>query len=113
MRAHPVANHLEGYAAHLAALEEHIFPNHGFYSIGEIVKTSECSICGQEYGACDHLIGKPYMGKICNQRVTEYELEEVSIVTNPGNKHCRVISFTDDDNTVISKNIRNHLISAA
>jgi hypothetical protein len=99
MQAHTIADHLEGYAVHLSALEEHMFPNHGFSSIGAIVWKSECSICGQEYGECDHLKGKPYMGKICLERVIEAELEEVSIVTNPGNKHCRIISFTDGDIT--------------
>jgi hypothetical protein len=70
IRAHPIADHLEGYVAHLSTLEKHIFPHHGFFSIGAIVQKSECSICGQEYGICDHLKGKPYMGKICNERVT-------------------------------------------
>lgn len=97
MQAHPVANHLEGYAAHLTALEKHIFPNHGFGSIGAIVRKSECSICGQEYGECDHLKGRPYMGRICTEHVKECELEEVSIVFNPGNKHCRIMSITDDE----------------
>src|SRR6266704_2356754 len=53
MRAHSVADHLEGYSLHLSALEQHMFPNHGFLSIGAIVRKSECSICGQEYGECD------------------------------------------------------------
>src|SRR5579883_1570491 len=65
MRAHSIADHLEGYSAHLSALERHIFPDHGFLSIGGIVQKSECSICGQEHGTCDHLVGKPYMGKLC------------------------------------------------
>ena len=97
MRAHSVADHLEGYSLHLSALEKHMFPNHGFLSIGAIVKKSECSICGQEFGECDHLKGKPYMGRICNEYVTEYELEETSIVFNPGIKHNRIISITDDE----------------
>lgn len=97
MEAHSVADHLEGYNAHLTALEKHIFPNHGFYSIGAIVKKSECSICGQEYGECDHLLGRPYMGKICAQHVTEYELEECSIVFSPANKYCRFTAITDEE----------------
>ncbi|HEY4032654.1 MAG TPA: hypothetical protein VGL94_01660 [Ktedonobacteraceae bacterium] len=100
MQAHHVADHLEGYSMHLSALEKHMFPNHGFFSIGAIVKKSECSICGQEYGECDHLINKPYMGKICFEHVKELELEEISLVFNPGNKHCRTISITDDEGIV-------------
>jgi hypothetical protein len=97
MRAHRIADHLDGHVARLSALEKFLFPNHGFFSIGAIVTQSECSVCGQEYGTCDHLIGKPYMGELCYERVSEYELEELSIVTNPGNKHCRIVSFTDGD----------------
>ncbi len=97
MQAHSVADHLEGYSLHLSALEHHMFPNHGFLSIGAIVTKSECSICGQEYGECDHLKGKPYMGKVCYEWVTELELEEASLVFNPGIKHCRVISITDEE----------------
>lgn len=101
MRAHSIADHLDGYIAHLSALEKHIFPNHGFVSMGAIVQKSECSICGQEHGTCDHLVGKPYMGKMCYELVLECELEEISFVKNPGIKHCRVMSFTDDDGRMI------------
>jgi hypothetical protein len=101
MRAHHIADHLDGYIAHLSALEKHVFPNHGFLSIGGIVQKSECSICGREYGTCDHLIGKPYMGKMCNEIISEYELEEISFVKIPGNKHCRAMNFTDDDGHMI------------
>lgn len=97
MLAHSIADPLEGYIARLSALEKHIFPNHGFLSVGGIVHKSECTICEQEHGTCDHLVGMPYMGKICHRLISEYEVEEVSFVTNPANKHCRVISFTDDD----------------
>jgi hypothetical protein len=97
MRAHSMAAHLEGYMAHLSALEKYIFPDHGFCSMGIIVQKSGCSICGQEYGTCDHLIGKPYMGKICYEVISECELEEISLVRVPGNKHCRVMSFSDGD----------------
>jgi hypothetical protein len=97
MHAHKIADPLEDYIARLSALEKHIFPNHGFLSLGAIVRKSECTICGQEYGTCDHLVGLPYMGKMCHRLISEYEVEEVSFVTNPANKHCRITSFTDDD----------------
>jgi hypothetical protein len=101
MRAHSIADHLEGYMAHLSALEKHIFPDHGFCSMGIIVQRSECSICGQEHGTCDHLVGKPYMGKMCYEIISECELEEISFVRIPGNKQCRLMSFTDDDDRMI------------
>jgi hypothetical protein len=97
MCAHRVADHLDGYIAHLSALEKHIFPYHGFVSIGTIVQKSECSICNQEHGMCDHLVGKPYMGKMCYEVISECTLEEISFVKSPGNKHCRVMGYTDDD----------------
>jgi hypothetical protein len=65
MQAHCIADHLESYVVRLSAVEEIIFPNHGFLSIGAIVQKSECTICGQEYGTCDHLVGEPYMGELC------------------------------------------------
>lgn len=101
MQAHHIADHLEGYIARLSAVEEIIFPNHGFLSIGGIVRKAECGICGQEYGTCDHLVGKPYMGELCYRRITEYELEEASLVTNPANKHCRVLRFTDTSGRMV------------
>ena len=107
MRAHSIADHLNGYIDHLSALEKHLFPNHGLLSIGTIVRKSECTICGEEYGTCDHLVGKPYMGKICCEIISDIELEEISFVKIPGNKHCRVMSFTDDNgNTVDAFTLR-------
>ena len=94
MQAHSVAGFLSDYANHLYALEEHLFPNHLFFSIGAIVIKAVCSICGQDYGECEHLVGRPYMGKLCHQEVQEYDLEEVSIVDKPANKHCRITNFT-------------------
>ncbi len=100
MQAHHIADHLEGYITRLSAVEEIIFPNHGFLSIGGIVRKAECSICGQEYGTCDHLVGKPYMGELCCRNIIEYELEEASLVTHPANKHCRVLRFTENGQMV-------------
>ena len=101
MQAHSLADHLDGYVARLSALERHIFPNHGFLSIGTIVQKSDCTICGQEYGTCDHLVGKPYMGKMCYRRISECELEEVSLVTKPANKHCRITRFSESDGIMV------------
>lgn len=88
---------LEKYSHKLNAYEKLLFPNMYFNSIGGIIKKSECSICGIAYGDCTHLKGKLYMGELCCQIISEIDLEEVSIVDNPANKHCRMLSITGKD----------------
>lgn len=98
IQAHSVANHLEGYINHLHTLEVVLFPPQGFFSPGMIVEKSKCSICGKEYGECDHIVGKPYMGEMCSRIIEEVkELQEISLVTEPANKRARIISITDED----------------
>src|SRR5712692_4165283 len=104
IQAHSVANHLEGYINHLHILEDVLFPPQGFFSPGMIIEKSKCSICGREYGECDHIVGKPYMGEMCIRIIEEVkELQEISLVTEPANKRARIISITDEDG--ISRNI--------
>lgn len=90
---------LENYAVKLANYERLLFPTLQFQSIGGIIKKSECSICHQDPNICDHLKGKLYMGEICCTIISEMDLEEVSLVDNPANKHCRVISMQSGDKT--------------
>jgi hypothetical protein len=98
MQAHSVANHLEGYVNHLYLLEHVLFPPLGFFSPGLIIEQSKCSICGQDYGECDHIVGKAYMGEMCVRIIEEVkELKEVSLVTEPANKRARIVRITDDD----------------
>ncbi len=98
MQAHPTGGeHLEGYVQKLHALEKLLFPNQMFMSTGLVAKEGECSICGQEYGECDHLKGKPYMGEICCEIVKKADLQEVSIVTEPADKRCRAYTFQEGD----------------
>jgi len=98
MKAHSVAKHLDGYVNHLHLLEHVLFPPQLFFSPDMIIARSKCSICGQEYGECDHIVGKAYMGKMCVRIIEEVkELKEVSLVMEPANKRARVIRITDDD----------------
>ena len=46
---------------------------------------------------CDHLRGRAYMGKECLRCIKQAKLLEVSLVDNPANKRCRIISLTDGD----------------
>ena len=96
LQVHTVGEHLIGYIQHLDILEHALFPSQMFMSVGIIVTEAICSICGEEYGECDHIKGKAYMGEQCVRIINEAaQVEEVSIVDNPANKHCRVISFSD------------------
>lgn len=87
---------LSRYIERLHLLEELLFPPQTFMSVGMTIKRSSCSICGQEYGDCDHLAGKVYMGRMCAREIKEAELLEISIVSEPANKHARVTSFTEN-----------------
>ena len=62
-----------------------------------IVKDAECSICGKEYGECDHIKGRAYMGEQCYRIIKEADLLEASTVEKPANKLCRIISYTGND----------------
>lgn len=98
MQAHDVANDSTSYIEHLHDLERILFPSQIFLSAGMIVDGSTCSICGKEYGECEHIKGKAYMGKICGRRITTIkEFREVSIVEIPSNKHCRLSAVADKD----------------
>lgn len=100
VQSHQSAAHLEEVYAHrLHALEHLLFPKQMFASAGFIAEEDECSICGQVYGDCNHVKGRPYMGELCSRIIKRSKLLEVSLVTDPANKHCRVQSFTDDDGT--------------
>jgi len=98
-QAHSIAVDLnaEGYANKLHLLEKLLFPPQMFFSPGLIIEKAECSICGKEYGECEHIVGKAYMGKMCYKIITKIkEMKEVSIVEEPANKHARMLQFTDE-----------------
>lgn len=98
MQAHMVASHLDGYINHLHDLERVLFPPLAFFSPSYIIEHSTCSICGQEYGECDHIVGKAYMGQICTRLIEKVkEITEVSLVDEPANKRARITKITDDN----------------
>lgn len=68
---HPNGQDLEGYLDKLRSYEIILFPKMMFASIGGIVKKSECSICNDSYGKCNHIKGKLYMGEMCCRVITE------------------------------------------
>ena len=94
--AHPVAQSFAAYPHHLQLLKFVLFPPQLFLSSRLVVASSECSICGGEYGECDHVKGRAYMGRMCTEIVNEIaELRSVDVVRNPANPHCRIMQFTD------------------
>ncbi len=96
VRAHPGFAHLSEHNRKLEAIEEILFPPQVFISSGMIVGKQECSICGEEYGDCNHLVGKPYMGRFCYIIAKELSLDHVAIVEHPADKRCRVQHFDVD-----------------
>jgi len=88
----------EGYANKLHLLEKLLFPPQMFFSPGFVIEKAECSICGKEYGECEHIVGKAYMGMMCYRKITKIkDIREVSLVEEPANKHARILQRTDDD----------------
>lgn len=97
-QAHNIAIDLnaEGYASKLYLLEKILFPPQMFFSPGFITIKAKCSICEKEYGECEHVVGKAYMGKMCYKIITEADLKEISVVEDPANKNARALTFTND-----------------
>ncbi len=93
-RAHPGFLHLSLQNAKLEAIENLVFPPQVFISSGFLAANQECSICGSEYGECDHLLGKPYMGSFCYIIARNLSVDHVAIVNSPADKRCRVRTFS-------------------
>ena len=91
VHAHTEFNHLIQYCQRLEAIEKLVFPPQLFVSSGMLVKHQECSICGEEYEDCEHLINKPYMGEFCSIIARDLEIDHFAIVENPADKHCRIM----------------------
>jgi hypothetical protein len=89
----------ENYTAKLHLLEHLLFPPQTFTSITAVAEKAECSICGQEYGKCDHLIGKAYMGRFCSKIIKIKRFEGMSLLAglDPGSKLCRVTSLLETE----------------
>ena len=88
--------HLDFFEHQLPELEK-AYPYNTFFSIGAVVKKSECSICGKDINSleCTHRKGKLYGGKMAVGIVKNIEVDHVSIVSSPADKRC-VITFTNN-----------------
>jgi len=92
-RAHPSFNHLGPKAGHLRELETRFFPPQVFLSAGAIVREQQCSICNGDYEKCDHIAGRPYMGRFCTIVLKKVSLNHVAVVDDPADRLCRVTAF--------------------
>lgn len=81
----------------LERLEGQIFPPQTFMSAGFVAKGLECSICGGRYSKCEHLRGKPYMGRFCEVIHRDLRGDHVALVETPADKRCRVVSLKTKD----------------
>lgn len=96
-RAHSGFHHLALFHQRMEAIEQLVFPPQVFISAALIVERQECSICGDEYEDCAHLIGKPYMGEFCSVVMGgNAKIHSVSIVENPADKRCRMQRFSGE-----------------
>jgi hypothetical protein len=48
--------------------------------IRPIKTTPRPPICGQEYGECEHIIERPYLGKLCERIRKKFKATEISAV---------------------------------
>jgi hypothetical protein len=79
---------------HLRVCEQVLFRPQTFISSSIRFSRCECSICKGEYGECDHVAGRLYMGEICIPlRRGDVSIEHFSIVKAPKDKCCRVLRF--------------------
>lgn len=98
MRNHPYGgDYLNGYSYRLYTYEKLLFPSMYFASRGCVVSKSKCSICKLPLEDCNHIKGYVYMGDFCSEIIEKIEsIDEISIVENPADKSCRILSFDKD-----------------
>jgi hypothetical protein len=84
---------LKSWSDYLEAVEEAFFPSQVFQSAGVVIARDGviCSICGQKYDECDHIVKRIYMGKQCIKIITKIiRFDHSAFVKVPADKSCRV-----------------------
>jgi len=94
VRAHRIGQLAERRLPLYEVIERFIFPPQAFTSAGYIAVRRHCSICGKQYDECEHVGGRPYLGVFCSAIVEQLDLKEISYVTEPADKRCRVTHFS-------------------
>ncbi len=81
---------LDVFNRNLYALEHLLFPPCLFVSSSILCGSYGCSICEAEYGECDHVSMRLYMGEMCCKVVRDIMyIHHVAIVENPDDKRLR------------------------
>jgi len=99
LQAHDKAKdyNADAYVNKLLALEKLLFPPQKFLSPGFVVESALCSICGNEYETCTHLLGKAYMGTMCYRIIKKIKkTDHIALVEVPADKHARITEFSVD-----------------
>ena len=91
--AHPDFSNVEEFRNQMEQIEGLVFPPQVFFSAGFIVQEQKCSICDQDYGDCDHIAGRPYMGELCSIRSKGLQFDHSAIVQEPADKRCRAVYY--------------------
>lgn len=91
-RAHSGFAHCQKRLEDLNQYEELLFPPQAFMSAGFISDSLDCSICDSPYSKCQHLRGKPYMGRFCEINHRNPRGDHAALVDSPADKRCRVTS---------------------
>lgn len=63
------------------------------FSVGMIIRESECSICGKDPRRCWHIKGRTYDGEMCVRIIRKADLIDVSLVDRPANPEARILSI--------------------
>jgi len=99
VRASPDFTNLPAKFQHLRKMETWFFPPQVFMSAGLIVRKQRCSICQDDYNQCDHVAGRPYMGRFCTIELRQASPDHISFVEAPADRRCRITSFSDTGGT--------------
>lgn len=67
----------------LDSLKDDLFPMQLFNSVGGVVEKATCNICEGDYDTCKHVKKLPYNGEQCVRKIEEFDVNEVSLVSNP------------------------------
>lgn len=94
IHAHPSFAHIATQVDRLHMIEKIIFPPQMFLSAGLIVERTICTICGQDYEECSHVVGFPYWGFFCRRQLKGIRPDHVALVKNPANKRCRITHYS-------------------
>ena len=93
LRADPGFAEADKQRERLHKVEALVFPPQTFFSAGMLVRDEVCSICERDYESCEHVKGRPYMGRFCTVRLINVEIDHVAIVDKPASKHCRALTM--------------------